>query len=1075
MKKKKIKKKKSEAKGDNVDSEVNCKKYGEEKNCLLELSDQYNTTMISNSIDNTLENNDIKKFSEKLKRDNMDKKEKHINEEYDQRKPFKKNFVEALNDSCISLKDNVGLRNQNGKGVYKNEDSSSISKDKNNDDNDSSHDNSRNYSTNWDEEYYEKTLQGENDMSDISTDEILSGLETESGIDDDDISGMLEDAKNRGGQELIYENLNNNELSALSEEIRKKEKILEEENKNIWNLKNRFSKIEKFTNLKKKKMKDLKKSIEDKTKIEEEENAMCKNIEMKNVFLNKENKKLKEEREKNNEKIIKTQNDLVKCDNDIEEIKKKLMCKENELNEWFEKINKVQKEEYEIEKFRLIKDKEIEKLSYNLEKLCLENVESEKNLNTLKTKNMKLNIELQATVNDNEDIKKEKKDLLKKWKCIVDAINNRDHTVMKFEEYFRKYLNKEQKLKQKYEHITKNIDAQKSKNDQLNHKIKETKMALNILRKEETNVNNTWAKVLIERDLLNKDYDHAKFNFKEKLEEKKNLENSLTELTKTWENLLESSEESKKELHKEELKNVEKNELIKSSEHILNEQKNKLNNLITEIKLLDEEKFRLSQVLQKSKNEYTTLESEVLGTHIKIKQMKNNIKKIEQELERQKEILYKFDFQIQVLTKKLNVVSGNSTFEKKKENQKKILTLEKELSKHEDIFNTLNNEIKRINVELKSINMHRCDLKDQNLDIIQECEKFQLEIKSLENTVNNENKEKENIMLIELNLKIELDKLKGKFAKHLDNLNILKDQKRENLKIAKLNEQDMNAHIESLRNIMKNINDEIHKLNIQVYDKKSKCNNLELKLNGIIAMNKEQDDENVINEESANKHIYYKIKIEEDIIKLKEELKKLDEQVDKENNEIQKFQKTLNDILQTNKTFSDNIKCIDPQYKLLFKKKKKLNKKLNEINEEITQIEKNINDYNKKVKVAENQLDNVLLESKSMEEQINTLKENSQKMEYTINDIFIKIERASNQLKNLIGTNKKLPIFETTKKDMDNKDDNKSENISLEKKIFKQIQMESLKEKISFLFECLNNCKDNEFVKEILNVVEEAQ
>ncbi|GAW79619.1 hypothetical protein, conserved [Plasmodium gonderi] len=933
---------------------------------------------------------------------------------------------------------------------------------------------------------------GEDEISDISTDEMLSGMESDSDV--------LDDAKELSkDEESVYEHFNSDEISALSREILTKEKLLEETNKKIWNLKNRFSKIEKYINNKKKQITKTKKMIEEKSKTEAEERGICQNIQVKNDFLERENEKLKLEREKNNEKIVKTQNDLLQCDNNIEEIKKKLINKEKELKEWIDKINKLQKEEFEIEKFTLSKDKEIKNLTYKLEKLCLERVEQEKKVSAIKTKNMQLSMELQASVRRNEEMEEEKKNLQIKWKCIVDTINNRDQTIYKFEEEFQKYLKKKEKLTQKYASINQHIDAQKMKNNELNDKIKREEMYLNKLQNDRTKVEDAYKRVHDERDILFKDLECEKIASKEKFEEKKNLQISLDDLEKTYEKLITSYEESKKEQMKEELNNVEKNKLIKSNEQILKEE-NKLAKLNTEIKALDEEKFRLYEILKKSKNDYIALESDMVGTQIKIKQIKNNIKKTEQELERQKEILYKFDFQTQVLTKKLNVASGISTFETKKKSQKKIITLEKELNKYEEIYITLNNEIKRINIELKNIKTHQTCLIEEKCNIHQEIENLELEIKSLESAVSNQNKEKENVMLIEMNVKIELAKIKEIFSKNLNNLNLLRKKKKENFKNEKLSEQDMNAHVESLKAIIKNMKDEIHKLNIHVYDKKSKCNNLELKLDAINVISREEkeneqecnNDISIANHPYAQggKEILYKIKIEEDITKLKKEIKTIDEEIERGNEQICKFQKTLNDIIQTNKSFSDNIKCIDPQYKLFLKKKNKLNKKMNEIKEEISFMEKEINEYKKKISVVENQLNTTLMETKSVEDKVTLLKENCSKMEVSINEIFVKIKRSSDQLKGLLGAEKKMfknhsagvqstdhgEVSEMgDESSLEGKSNNHSENVTLEKKIFKQIQMESLKEKIDLLLECFKNYGDNTVVEQIYHVIEASE
>lgn len=254
--------------------------------------------------------------------------------------------------------------------------------------------------------YYEETLRGEEEeeMSDISTDEMLSGMES-----DTDMSEEVKQFTSEG--KLIYKHFYNEDITSLSEEIQEKEKMVEQINKTVWKLKNRYLKLEKHINNKKKEVTRKRKIVEEKKKLEEEENGMCVNIQAKNQFLIKQNEKLKYEREKNNEKIIKTQNDLIQCENSIEEMKEKLIDKEKELKEWTLQIDKLQKEEFEVEKFVLCQDKEIENITYKLEKLNLEKVEQEKKINKMKTKNLQLHMELQETIKENEKMEEEKKNL----------------------------------------------------------------------------------------------------------------------------------------------------------------------------------------------------------------------------------------------------------------------------------------------------------------------------------------------------------------------------------------------------------------------------------------------------------------------------------------------------------------------------------------------------------------------------------------------------------------------------------------------------------------------------------------
>ncbi|VWU49430.1 conserved protein, unknown function [Hepatocystis sp. ex Piliocolobus tephrosceles] len=1047
-------------------------------NNYMEENKMKNNKNTSSATINGIYNNDNKMGKKKITNDSNECNKR----EYDQDKYLTSSYTSETNIESVYINNNV---EDMGVTTYYNRKNIDTNNNSGLDDNTSYYnetvqDETLPDETLQDEMLRDETLRDENEVSDISTDDILSNMSSDSSFMEGD--EYVDNNNDEKRKEETHEYIPNNEIYLLSVDIKNKEKQLEEENKNIWKLKNRFNKLEKSIIIKKKNIENLKKNLDEKKKIEETESIICKNIKIQNNFLVNECKKLKEKKKKNQKNIIKVENDLNTYDNDIIDIKNKLMNKESELKEWAFIINKTQKEEYEIEKCKLSKDKEIKNLSYKLEKLNLEKVEEEKNLNIIKTKNLKLSIELDSLIKLNNDKKEEKKKLKENWQCVVDTIRSRDSTIFKFEGDFRKYINKKNNLKKKCEYMdTIVLVEKKKKNEDLNNKIKKFNVNLAKLRKEEISLEESYNQLVVEKDILIKSYDSEYLFWKEKVEETKNLKKLLNELNKTYDKLMERSNESKNELKLEALKKVTKNEYIKSVEKIINTEKDKLNGLFNDIKMLDEEKFVLAQNLQKSKNEYNILESNILGTEIKIKQMITKIKKLEKEIEKQKEIMYKFEFLTQVLTKKLNVITGTGIFKKKKENQKKIMSLKKELSQNEEIFNTLINDIKRINVELKNIKIYQNNLKEQNTNSTQKCNEIQLDIKALEHNLTVENKEKENIMLIELNLKLEFDKIKTTFEKHLTNLNMLKDENKTNIKNAKLNEQDMKAQLESYKIIIKNINEEIHKLNMLSVDKKTKCTNLETKLYNMNALQIDKDEIG----KDENKTIYYKMKIEEDIIKLKTEILQLDNKIKKEESEKENYEKTLNDIIQTNKMFSDNVmQSIDPNYKILLKKKNKLEKKLNSINEQITILEKDINNYNEKMEHSEIQINQILLDSKNMEDKIVNIKENCNKMHNTLNDIFIKIERSSNQLKNLIS-NKKGKTSKVQKKNnidaSENEDDDtatasnsNNEQVSLEKKIFKQIQTESLKDKLSLLLECFKDYGDNTIIKETLHIIETA-
>ena len=115
-----------------------------------------------------------------------------------------------------------------------------------------------------------------------------------------------------------------------------------------------------------------------------------------------------------------------------------------------------------------------------------------------------------------------------------------------------------------------------------------------------------------------------------------------------------------------------------------------------------EELFKESQELYKLRNDEATTLGEISGAQSAIKNLAFQISKLDQERQRQQELLYAVDFQSQLMQRKVARVSGERTVEEKEELNKRFKQLEQQYAEQKDLQSVLTMQIRRQDTELRS-------------------------------------------------------------------------------------------------------------------------------------------------------------------------------------------------------------------------------------------------------------------------------------------------------------------------------------------------------------------------------------
>merc|ERR1719440_1947290 len=129
---------------------------------------------------------------------------------------------------------------------------------------------------------------------------------------------------------------------------------------------------------------------------------------------------------------------------------------------------------------------------------------------------------------------------------------------------------------------------------------------------------------------------------------------------------------------------------------------NNLRMVEKETKAAKDNLYKESQELYGLRSDEATTLGEISGAQSAIKNLQFQISRLDQERQRQQELLYAVDFQSQLMQRKVARVSGERTLEEKEEFNKKVEQLEKQVEEQKSLHAILSAQIKRQDAELRS-------------------------------------------------------------------------------------------------------------------------------------------------------------------------------------------------------------------------------------------------------------------------------------------------------------------------------------------------------------------------------------
>merc|ERR1719331_236177 len=380
-------------------------------------------------------------------------------------------------------------------------------------------------------------------------------------------------------------------------------------------------------------------------------------------------------------------------------------------------------------------------------------------------------------------------------------------------------------------------------------------------------------------------------------------------------------------LESEQVRTKEKDGHSSAAEKFHADMLTRLHEAEKEMKSVKEELFKQSQELYALRGDEATTLGEISGAQSAIKNLQFQISRLDQERQRQQELLYAVDFQSQLMQRKVARVSGERTIEEQEEFKRRIEKLDKDLEEQKSLHTILSAQIKRQDAELKNANRTLVNIKKDTEAMKGTMEELELQNTIMNRSVANVVKDKEESLMQHDILRLEVKRLRQQLNTKSESLYSLENRKQQLHISMEEREKEIEVHQEVLKAQIRSQEDERHKTAIELAERKQKIYNLKMKYENVLNKVKKEDGE------EQKSQAYYVLKAAQEKEEMQRKGDELDDKIRRAEREIRALENTLGHLLTRNRKYKENFQTANQQNQTELEEKQMLEEQSRAANE----------------------------------------------------------------------------------------------------------------------------------------------
>lgn len=677
--------------------------------------------------------------------------------------------------------------------------------------------------------------------------------------------------------------------------------------------------------------------------------------------------------------INSTQNKIFRGNESMDQFKVQLNWNQEELEQWVLASKQKEEDNVALERYAKADAMKINDKALQVERLTVACNEKKNSLDLEVTETQAAQIELDKTAEQFRALHEERQHLIKQWEDALAAMKRRDESITeasyRFADLKKQVEVKENELKQK----EKFLESEKANNKEkqvaiegaerqiqrFHLELRGEEKELAVFSDEVDVVSNTLIKCATE--LQNK--RNALVNAEDDLDMKrKRLGRTHRDYNKVMQRLREEQDTA-----------LSLQEKAKLEEEYRISQETRIQALDRELKDVKESTFKQSQELFNLRKDEADMIADISGAQNRDRMMKGRIAALDRESQKQNQLLYNVDFQLQQLERKVARAGGERSLEEKEILEKKIKVLQATLEDTVKEQKLLHGQVKTIEVALKLANRKRTDLLGEHSELVDRVNETRLENSSSQTTLKQKTKQTQSVMVQHDVLKLELTQLRKRLREVADDVVALENRQAQLKLSMESKEKEIALHKEVLRMEHRTAEEQRHEFLTTLNEKKMMVGKLEARLSAVESTMSSSDGG------EQQSQTYFLIKAAQEREQLQRDGDLLDAKLKKTEKEILSLNTLLRTLNVKNQAYKSSFSKADPKGNDQ-STKKALETKAKQIDNQLKRKEQALHNLEEDVAVVDQRLQVADEEAQQLSSFVQNLEDQHQRIDHEVGE-----------------------------------------------------------------------------------------
>ncbi|XP_043110371.1 coiled-coil domain-containing protein 39 [Puntigrus tetrazona] len=499
-----------------------------------------------------------------------------------------------------------------------------------------------------------------------------------------------------------------------------------------------------------------------------------------------------------NEKKNAQENSVFKATQKLDELKNRLNWDQQTLEAWLQESAHKDEDTMAIIKYAKQDESKIRELTLNIEKLTLEANQKRKTLDSEVTESVTAQIALDKTAESFRQAHIERQEMISQWENTIEQMRKRDQEIqqcaMLQAEVNEVIREKNDVLKERKDFMEREIENNKELERNISTAERQALRLRQQLQEEERNQRRLQDEVEVLKGTLDRTATDVETTRSQLTSMKKDIQDKIAKVEEA--KLHNSALKEKLRLVMEAVLDGE--EQAEQMEQLRKEQEQNIKEIDAQLLRQRELMFRKSQELQGMRDKEKNITAEICATRVAISNLDSRLSKLDQNLLKQQMIISNQDFQIQMLERKTSHLQGKVNTEEKEALEKKASDLEEALEEKKRTATTLTTQLKKLQDDIRCVRKDTEKVGTEKRELTSKIHELELFIDNSEKDQKKLRLKKQDSMVERGLLKMEVQRLRDLLYDRADGVLSLEKRRLQLQTAMKEREEEIRVHREML-------------------------------------------------------------------------------------------------------------------------------------------------------------------------------------------------------------------------------------------------------------------------------------